>query len=101
MTLRVHAVGLCGSPGGASSRSGVLLDLVLAHLADRGGRVERRDLALLPADALLGRVPARQVNAVLEAFTGADLVLVATPIYRATHSGLLKVFFDLLPTDAL
>jgi FMN reductase len=27
--------------------------------------------------------------------------LVGTPIYRASYSGLLKVFFDLLPEDAL
>jgi FMN reductase len=29
------------------------------------------------------------------------MVVVSTPIYRATYSGLLKVFFDLLPQDAL
>lgn len=31
----------------------------------------------------------------------ADVVIVATPIYKAAYSGLLKVFLDLLPPDAL
>src|SRR5207247_11181404 len=31
----------------------------------------------------------------------SGIVVVSTPIYRATYSGLLKVFFDLLPQDAL
>jgi FMN reductase len=31
----------------------------------------------------------------------ADVVLVATPIYKAAYSGLLKTFLDLLPADAL
>src|SRR5262245_13055297 len=101
MTPDVHAVGLCASPGGASSRSGALLDLALGLLVERGVRAERRDLDSLPADGLLGRAAAPAVDAALEAVVAADLLLVATPIYRATYSGLLKVFFDLLPADAL
>ena len=31
----------------------------------------------------------------------ADVVVVATPIYKAAYSGLLKTFLDLLPQDAL
>ncbi len=37
----------------------------------------------------------------LQAVLDAGIVVVSTPIYRATYSGLLKVFFDLLPQDAL
>src|SRR5207237_278579 len=35
------------------------------------------------------------------AATRARIVLAGTPVYRATYSGLLKVFFDLLPQDSL
>jgi len=101
MNVDGKAVGLSASPGGPSSRSGALLDIALARLAECGARAERFDLAGLPAEALLGRVRSPQVDAALEALAGADLVLVATPIYRATYAGLLKVFFDLLPTAAL
>jgi FMN reductase len=31
----------------------------------------------------------------------ARIVVASSPVYRATYSGLLKVFFDLLPQDAL
>jgi len=95
------AVGLSASPGGSSSRSGALLDIALAWLAKRGARIERYDLAALPADALLGRVRSAEVEGALASLARSDLVLVATPIYRATYAGLLKVFFDLLPSAAL
>ena len=101
MSYRLHAVGLAASPGGPTSRSGAMLAQALALLADRGATTERIDLASLPADALLGRGRAASVDAALERVGRGDLLLVATPIYRATYSGLLKVFFDLLPTGAL
>ena len=31
----------------------------------------------------------------------AQLIVVATPVYKAAYSGLLKVFLDLLPQTAL
>jgi len=95
------AVGLSASPNRGSSQSGALLDIALLLLRAGGVRVERHDLTALPADGLLGRVRAARVDAVVDALLAADLVVVATPIYRATYSGLLKVFFDLLPNAAL
>lgn len=59
------------------------------------------DLCDLPADALLGRARAPAVDAALAAVAAARLVMVGTPVYRASFSGLLKVFFDLFPQDAL
>jgi FMN reductase len=101
MSPSLYAVGLSASPGGTSSRSGALLDVTLSLLAERGARVERYDLAALPSDGLLGRDRSPQVDAALAAVSRAHLLVVATPIYRATYTGLLKVFFDLLPTAAL
>ena len=100
MSPSLYAVGLSASPGGTSSRSGALLDVTLSLLAERGARVERYDLAALPSDGLLGRDRSPQVDAALSAVGRAHLLAVATPIYRATYTGLLKVFFDLLPTAA-
>ena len=59
------------------------------------------DLAALDAAALLGRRRDPEVEAALAAVASTDILLAATPIYRATYSGLLKVFFDLLPSGAL
>ncbi len=94
------AVGLSGSPA-ATSKSRVLVEYALARLAARGARAELIDLATLPGDALLGRGSDPAVAAALAAATRARIVLAGTPVYRATYSGLLKVFFDLLPQDSL
>src|SRR5262249_44782213 len=59
------------------------------------------DLATLPAGALLGRQADTSVARALEAVGTAHVVVASSPVYRATYSGLLKVFFDLLPQDAL
>jgi len=41
------------------------------------------------------------VNASLEAVAHSDLVVVASPTYKATYTGLLKSFFDRYNSDAL
>ena len=41
------------------------------------------------------------MQAVLEAIEAASILVLVTPIYRATYSGLLKVLFDQLPPSAL
>ena len=92
-------VGLSGSPS-ASSKSRVLVEYALARAAARGARIQLVDLAALPADALLGRGAAPAVAAALDAATRAHIIVAGTPVYRATYSGLLKVFFDLLPQDS-
>jgi FMN reductase len=102
--LSTSIVSLLGSPS-ARSRSSHLLQ----QLEDRLGasleapftlrRIAVRDLpahALLHADASDPAL-AEALNAVRE----ARVLLVATPIYKAAYSGLLKAFLDLLPQDAL
>ena len=56
----------------------------------------------LPATALLHANFANPeiVNA-LSRVAKADVVVIATPIYKAAYSGLLKAFLDLLPQDGL
>lgn len=36
-----------------------------------------------------------------DAVTGCEILVVGTPVYKASYTGLLKHFFDLLPPDAL
>jgi FMN reductase len=96
----VPVVGVSGSPG-ATSRSRTLLEGALGALERYGARARRVDLAGLPADGLLGRRQDPAVADAVAAVLGARILVVSTPIYRATYSGLLKVFFDLLPQDAL
>jgi len=99
-TTGLAAVGISGSPS-ATSKSRVLVEYALAQLAAGGATTHLVDLAALPAEGLLGRGTSPAVTAALEAATRARIIVAGTPVYRATYSGLLKVFFDLLPQDGL
>ncbi|MBN6051904.1 NAD(P)H-dependent oxidoreductase [Nonomuraea sp. RK-328] len=58
------------------------------------------DLAAL-GPHLLSRVPSPGVEAALHLVTKSSLLVVASPTYKGTYSGLLKVFLDRLPSGAL
>ncbi len=95
---------IAGSPS-THSRSSALLDAVGEGLQRLGGarrvpvdRVQVRDLspqALVLADASHGSI-ARALAQV----DAAKAIVVATPVYKAAYSGVLKVFLDLLPQSA-
>ena len=95
-----NAVGISGSPA-ARSKSRTLLERALSTLAERGVTTTLIDLAALPADALLARRRATEVDNALGSVSQATIIVASTPVYRATYSGLLKVFFDLLPLNGL
>lgn len=92
---------IAGSPSDRS-RTAALLSAAGQKLVFRGAQVDTlrvRDLnpqALLLAD--FGHPSIIQATARVAA---ADIVVVATPVYKAAYSGVLKVFLDLLPQNAL
>ncbi|MFI9342605.1 CE1759 family FMN reductase [Streptomyces sp. NPDC052773] len=63
--------------------------------------VELRDLAVEIAHHLTSGFPGRRLAAALDAVTGADGLIVVTPVFSASYSGLFKSFFDVLERDAL
>jgi FMN reductase len=92
---------LSGSPS-ATSRTAALTD----HLADRlrgHGHVVRtvrvRDLP--PAALLSADTDDPSIAEVVDALASADGLVVASPVYKAAYSGLLKTLLDLLPQFAL
>lgn len=88
-----------GSPS-AASRSQALARAV-AGLLPRHEVVWVR-LRELPAQALLSADTAdRLLQQAIAAVASARAVIVATPIYKAAYSGLLKTFIDLLPPETL
>lgn len=94
-------VSISGSPS-QRSRSTWLLQLAQSRLAEEGETVQFIAVRDLPAAALLAAdVAATPIRAAVEAVQRSELVIVATPIYKAAYSGLLKAFLDLLPQDAL
>ncbi|MFD3583599.1 NADPH-dependent FMN reductase [Streptomyces sp. NPDC058683] len=90
-----------GSPS-ASSRTARLLRHLDQRLIAHGHEVIPLDVRTVPAEALLGadfRHPA--IVEATELFARADGVVVATPVYKASYSGVLKALLDLLPQYAL
>ena len=59
------------------------------------------DLSGLSADGLLGRTPDEAVDRAVQRSSDADVLVVATPVYRATYTGALKAFFDRFQPGAL
>lgn len=94
------AVAISGSPS-RGSKSRRLLAHALVRFAAAGARTRAIELVDLPAGALLGRESSPAVDDALAAVASAQILIVGTPVYRASYSGLLKVFFDLLEPDAL
>jgi FMN reductase len=66
-----------------------------------GGGGELVELSQLPADGLLGRSADPGVEAAVAAASGASILVLASPVYRATVSGALKAFLDRFATGAL
>ncbi|MDP2709877.1 MAG: NAD(P)H-dependent oxidoreductase [Solirubrobacteraceae bacterium] len=94
-------VALVGNPRPASRTHGLARTLAVAlehALPDATATVDV-DLAALgartldPADA--------EASAAVERVLAADVLVVASPTYKATYSGLLKAFLDRLATGAL
>jgi FMN reductase len=102
-----HAPTVVGVSGSLTtpSRTTVLVDEVTRAFADAtGGTPNVIGLAPLLGD--LGAGPfcshlSPRVLAALEAVESADIIVVGSPAYRATYTGLFKLFFDHIGQYAL
>ena len=91
---------IAGSPS-EHSRSSALLDRVESRLQLSGVAVDRlriRDLS--PQALLLGDASHPTLARAVSQVAHARAIVVATPVYKAAYSGVLKVFLDLLPQSA-
>jgi len=92
---------IAASPS-SRSRSGALLGAAAERLQHLGQPTQTLRLRELPAEALLhANFGDAALQQALQAVAQARVVVLATPIYKAAYSGLLKVFLDLLPQDGL
>lgn len=90
--------GLVAASAGESSASKTTA-LVRPVVEERKG--ELIELARLSSDGLLGRTGDARVAEAVETASAAGVLIVATPIYRATYTGAMKAFFDRFPPGAL
>ena len=94
------AVAISGSPR-IPSKSKTLAEALLARLAASGCETATIDVATLPADALLARGQAGEIDEAIARVARAGIVIAASPTYRALYAGALKCFFDLMPPGHL
>jgi FMN reductase len=92
-------VTVVGNPRPESRTHGLARTLTaeLAHVLD--GTVGEVDLAVL-GPSVLDQASSAATAAVAQVL-GADVVVVASPTYKATYSGLLKGFLDRFSTGSL
>ncbi|HTQ84410.1 MAG TPA: NADPH-dependent FMN reductase [Pseudolabrys sp.] len=86
----------------SSSRTAKVADYVLQGL--NGDSLMTRHIQLRDMDPealMLAKSGHVSVSRTVTAIEQADGLIIATPIFKASYSGLLKVFLDLLPQFAL
>ncbi|GIG87043.1 FMN reductase [Plantactinospora endophytica] len=91
-STRLLADQLAQATAAELDRRGVPVRTELVELRDHGHDVVNNLLAGFPSEAL---------RRALDTVAGADGLIVVTPIFNASYSGLFKSFFDVLGDDAL
>jgi FMN reductase len=99
--VSAHIVFITSSPS-AKSRSSFLADFVEKQIRANGHRATAYAVTDFDAtDLILGRSDGPAVTAFVQTVKGADALVLATPVYKATYTGALKTVVDLIPPDAL
>lgn len=90
------------------SSTRLLIDRMVAAAAERLGEgrteveiVDLRDLAVDLGQAMTVGFASGGARAALDAVEGADALIVATPVFNASYSGLFKMFFDLVDIEPM
>ena len=100
MRKKKLVVSVLGSPFPKSS-SERIANIITRSLSTENWETYVVDLSSMPSDALLMRSQSSSLTEAIEKVISSDLVIVASPTYRATYTGLLKVFFDQFPAESL
>jgi FMN reductase len=92
---------ISGSPSHPSRTYGVL-EYAASLLRQENFQVDIISARDFPAeDLVFGRYDSPALEPVKAQIEKADGLIIATPIYKAAYTGLLKAFLDLLPQKAL
>jgi FMN reductase len=92
---------ITGSPTRPSRTQG-LASVVTERLKSLGYQIHEINVRDLPAEALLhARFDDERIKDAVGKVEAAHGIVVATPVYKAAYSGILKSFLDLLPQFGL
>lgn len=92
---------ISGSPSN-NSKTGRLAEYVATRLASAQHRTSHIRVRDLPPEGLVrGSGTDERIAAALRDVDEADGIVFVTPTYKASYSGLIKLFIDLLPQSAL
>lgn len=104
MTRPLNVVALSGStflPSRTRVLAQALVDVLAVHMPVQGRVIHLGDIARVTGAAFSRRELTAEVEAELCAIEAADVLIVATPVYRGALPGQLKHVLDLLGQDAL
>jgi len=73
----------------------------LVETYELGDNTERFVIDLADVAGELFDYPSQKIDDLLELVAASDLLIAASPTYKATYTGLLKVFFDRYGNNAL
>lgn len=95
-----NILAIAGNPTNPSRTYG-LVEYANALLQQEGIHTDTIAVRDFPAEDLIyGRYSSPALEPIKALLDQADGVIVATPIYKAAYTGLLKAFLDLLPQEA-
>ena len=103
----MNILGLSGSPSrNAASRtlSAVKQVVEFAHAQDSVIHMETINVRDLDIELCDGRDPALyegDTKKIIDKIVDADALILGTPVYRGSYTGIMKNVFDVIPNDAL
>ena len=97
---------LLGISGGLSRKTAVAIEktLACARRYDNSIDIETLNISEYDVQFCDARDPAKyegDSKIIIDKMIAADALVIGTPMYRGTYTGLLKNVFDLIPNDAL
>ncbi len=97
---------LLGLSGGLSRKTLIAIEKTLEFASQYDDTIDVEALNICAYDVQFcdGRDPVNyegDSRLVIDKVVEADALLIGTPVYRGTYTGLLKNVFDLIPNDAL
>ncbi|WP_409296737.1 NADPH-dependent FMN reductase [Peribacillus sp. SCS-26] len=101
MSLLSKIVIVSGSPVKDSRLNGIM-NFAVDYLEGKGADYEVLHVRDLPAEDLIGGAyDSEEIVKASGKVTSADKIIILTPVYKASFTGVLKTFLDLLPMKGL